>query len=63
MVTEEAPNKLAESFRLFLQGMGYGKSPCRKPLFQIDGLLQTRHNTSANVMWSLLPGVPFTNMD
>ena len=26
MIMEEAPNKLAESFRLFLQGMGYGKS-------------------------------------
>ena len=22
---EEAPNKLVEAFRLFLQGMGYGK--------------------------------------
>lgn len=25
MVLEEAPDKLAESFRLFLQGMGYSK--------------------------------------
>jgi hypothetical protein len=25
MVLEEAPDKMAEAFRLFLQGMGYGK--------------------------------------
>ena len=25
MVHEEAPSKLCEAFRLFLQGMGYGK--------------------------------------
>ena len=24
MIHEEAPNKLCEAFRLFLQGMGYG---------------------------------------
>ena len=31
MVLEEAPAKLAESFRLFLQGLGYGKLNMGRP--------------------------------
>ena len=41
LVLEEQPAKMAEAFRHFLQGLGYGKFQKKKKLFKINFLFSS----------------------